>query len=194
MTPVLISQGFQRAFVDTDGPMFSASASIRRMTCERLLARARQSGWTVVHSFLDTEPLRAAGEEAIHGFSPLPSESWFWQPAHSAFTSPAFERFIVPHFVSPMFLMSFAGFPAISATLTAALDKHLAMHVVTDAVADVGRFGVEERERLKSIEALAKSCECAVTSDELATLSPAELVPAFHRLAPAPQLLSQSGR
>jgi Isochorismatase family len=188
--PVLICQGFHRAFVEPEGPMFSASAAMRRATCESVLRQARRSGWIVVHTFLDTDVVKAAGEETIPGFEPTPSEQHFWQPGLSAFSSPPFRRAMFPYNLSPVFLISFAGLGAIGATLLGGLDRHFAMHVVTDAVADAGSHAVDERERLRAIETLARAHDSAVTSRELATLAPA--VRALGHAAP--HLISQAGR
>ena len=129
--------------------MFSVSAAMRRATCESVLRQARRSGWTVVHSLLQTDAVKAAGDETIPGFEPTPSEQHFWQPGLSAFSSPAFRRAMFPYNLSPVFLISLAGLGAISATLLGGLDRHFAMNVVTDAVADTASRAVDERERLQ---------------------------------------------
>ena len=141
--------------------------------------------------------MRGADEAAIPGFSPLPSERYFWQGGLSAFGySPVtnFEKALFPYHLSPVFLMSFAGLGAISATLLSALDKRFVMNVVIDAVADTASQGVGERERIDAIETLARSYECAVTSGELTTLSVAPPPAISEPVAPARHLLSQSGR
>ena len=69
--PILLCQGFHRAFIDPASPLFSEAASKRRVTCEELVRHARGSGWTVVHSFLDTESVRMAGASSEHR-SPRP--------------------------------------------------------------------------------------------------------------------------
>ena len=43
--PVLLCQGFHRAFIDHASPLFSESASMRRATCEELIRHARSAGW-----------------------------------------------------------------------------------------------------------------------------------------------------
>jgi len=153
--------------------MFSASAALRRGTCESVLRQARRSDWIVVHAFLDADAVRAAGEETIPGFEPTRSEQHFWQPGLSAFSSPSFRRAMFPYNLSPVFLISFAGLGPIGATLLGGLDRHFAMHVVTDAVADTASLAIDERERLRAIETLARAHGSAVTSRELATLAPA---------------------
>jgi len=190
IAPVLICQGFHRAFIEPEGPMFSASAALRRATCESVLRQARRSGWVVVHSLLDADIVRSAGEETIPGFEPTPLEQHFWQPGLSAFSSPPFRRAMFPYNLSPVFLISLAGLGAIGATLLSGLDRHFAMHVVTDAVADTGSHAVDERERLRAIETLARAHNSAVTSRELATLAPA----ARAVEQAAPHLISQAGR
>src|SRR5689334_11037365 len=92
IAPVLVCQGFHRAFIEPEGPLFSASAAMRRATCESVLRQARRSQWIVVHSLLQTDAVKAAGEETIPGFEPTPSEQHFFQPGLSAFSSPAFRR------------------------------------------------------------------------------------------------------
>ena len=66
---MLLVQGFQRAFVELGNPAFSVSAAMRRSTCEQVLKFARASGWTIVHSYLETNSssLQAA---ALDGFTP----------------------------------------------------------------------------------------------------------------------------
>jgi nicotinamidase-related amidase len=169
--PVLLCQGFHRAFIDHGSPLFSQSASMRRSTCEDLLRHARSAGWVVVHSFLDTETVRAAGTGSIANFAPLPTEAYFRQKSLSAFGTPAFESLMTQHEMAPVFLMSFAGIGVISATLLDAVERRMMLSVVTDAVADAGQFGVGETERLTAIETLAKSCDSAVLSRELMTLA-----------------------
>jgi hypothetical protein len=195
IAPVLVCQGFHRAFIEPEAPMFSASAAMRRATCEAVLRQARRSGWIVVHSFLDSDAIRAAGEDTIPGFSPAPSEQHFWQPGLSAFGSPTFEQamFRLTMFrltLSPVFLISLAGLGAIGATLLGGLDRRLAMNVVVDAVADTAPAAADERERLRTIETLARSLDAAVTSRELATLA----LGAFAAAAASPHLISQAGR
>jgi hypothetical protein len=190
IAPVLICQGFHRAFIEPEGPMFSASAAMRRATCESVLRQARRSQWIVVHSLLDTGIVKDAGEETIPGFEPTPSEQHFWQPGLSAFSSPPFRRAMFPYNLSPVFLISLAGLGAIGATLLGGLDRHFAMHVVVDAVADTASHTVDERERLRAIETLARAHDSAVTSRELATLAPTA-----HALGQAaPHLISQADR
>jgi hypothetical protein len=185
--PVLLCQGLQRAFVDPGGPLFSQSASARRMVCERILGQARMSGWTLIHVFLDSDTMRAAGEATIPGLSPLPSESYFWQRGLSPFGLQEFDRLMFPFHLSPVFLVSYAGAGVISATLIDGIERRHSIHVVTDAAADVAAHGVGESDRLAAIETLARSFESAVTSYELATLAPAP--PAITR----DHMLSQSG-
>jgi hypothetical protein len=190
IAPVLVCQGFHRAFIEPEGPMFSASAAMRRATCEAVLRQARRSGWIVVHSFLDSHAIRAAGEDTIPGFSPAPSEQHFWQPGLSAFGSPAFEQAMFPYTLSPVFLISLAGLGAIGATLLGGLDRRLAMNVVVDAVADTAPAADDECERLRTIETLARALDAAVTSRELATLAPRT----FAVARASPHLISQAGR
>lgn len=190
IAPVLVCQGFHRAFIEPEGALFSASAAMRRATCESVLRQARRSKWIVVHTFLDTYAVKAAGDETIPGFEPTPSEQHFWQPGLSAFSSPAFRRAMFPYNLSPVFLISLAGLGPIGATLLGGLDRHFTMNVVVDAVADTASPAADERERLRSIETLARTHDSAVTSRELATLTPATMaIPGM-----VPHLVSQAGR
>lgn len=186
--PVLLCQGFHRAFIDPASALFSESASMRRSTCEELIRHARSAGWAVVHSFLDTESVRASGTSSIQNFAPLPTESYFRQKNLSAFDTPAFERTMAQHDMAPIFLMSFAGIGVISATLLDAIQRRLMLSVVTDAVADTGQGGVTEDQRLLAIETLARSCDSAVTSNDLMTLAATPL------RGPTHHFLSQAGR
>jgi hypothetical protein len=194
ISPVLVCQGFQRGFIEP-GSMFSVSASMRRTTCESVLRHARRSDWAVIHTFLSSDMMRGADEATIPGFSPTPTEPWFRQGSSSAFGPAAlspFEKALFPHHLSPIFLMSFAGLSAIAATLMVGLEKRFAMHVVIDAVADVASNGASERAAIEAVETLARTCRCAVTSAELATLSPA--AQSLSRPDAVPHLLSHSGR
>jgi hypothetical protein len=179
--PVLLCQGFHRAFIDPASPLFSESASLRRSTCEELVRHARSAGWTVVHSFLDTESVRSAGASTIQGFAPLPTEPYFRQKSLSAFGTPAFNKMMAELDMAPVFLASFAGIGVISATLLDAIERRLMLSVVTDAVADTGQCGVVERDRLGAIETLARSCDSAVRSHELMTLAATPLQPPPHQ-------------
>ncbi|MFT3723058.1 MAG: isochorismatase family protein [Hyphomonadaceae bacterium] len=179
--PVLLCQGFHRAFIDPASALFSESASMRRSICEELVKHARSAGWTVVHSFLDTESVRAAGVSSIQNFAPLPTEPYFRQKSLSAFGTPALERMMSQLEMSPVFLISLAGIGPISATLLDAIERRLMMSVVTDAVADNGKCNVGERDRLTAIETLARACDCAVTSRELMTLAATPLQPQAHQ-------------
>lgn len=173
--PILLCQGFHRAFIDPASPLFSESASMRRATCEELVRHARSSGWTVVHSFLDTESVRMAGTSSIQGFAPLPTEPYFRQKSLSAFGNPAFEKMMSQLGMAPVFLVSLAGIGVISATLLDAIERRFMLSVVLDAVADTGQCNVAERDRLAAIETLARTCDSAVFSRELMTLAAAPL-------------------
>lgn len=193
ISPVLVCQGFQKGFIEP-GSMFSVSAAMRRTTCENLLRHARRSDWTVIHTFLGPDLMQGAEEATIPGFHPTPTEPWFRQVHPSAFGASShspFETALFPHSLSPVFLMSFAGLHAIAATLTAGLGKGFSMHVVIDAVADTAANGPSERAAIESIETLARTCRCAVTSGELSTLSPAPQ--SLQRPDAVPHLLSHSG-
>jgi hypothetical protein len=198
VTPVLVCQGFQQGFIEPGSPLFSVSASMRRTTCETVLRRARRSDWTVIHTFLGADLMHGADEATIPGFQPLPTEPWFRQTGPSAFgpsTMSAFEKALFAHHVAPVFLISFGGLPVVAATLMAGLVKRFAMQVVTDAVADVASHGASEMSCLEAIETLARTCGCAITSSELATLSPAhQSSQSLSRPESVPYLLSQSGR
>ncbi len=167
--PVLVCQGFQRAFIDANGPMFSVSAAVRRSICEQVLKRARASGWTVVHSFLDTETLGANGGASMDGFAPSPAEAYFRQRSLSAFRTPGFHAKLESVADRPFYLISFAGLSVIAATFLDGLEHRLPIRIVTDAVADVAHSGVDERERLEAIEVLARAHGREATSHELAT-------------------------
>lgn len=169
--PVLLCQGFHQAFIDRSSALFSESAAMRRSTCEALVRHARYSGWTVVHSFLDTESVRAAGAASIQNFAPLPSEPYFRQKGLSAFSNPAFERMMAQNDMAPIFLASFAGIGVISATLLDAIERRFMLSVVTDAAADSAQGGVSECHRLTAIETLARSCDSAVTCNTLMTFA-----------------------
>lgn len=167
--PVLVCQGFQRAFIDVDGPMFSLSASVRRSICEQVLKRARASGWTVVHSFLDTETLGTAGGASMDGFAPSPTEAYFRQRSLSAFRTAGFHAKLESVADRPVYLISFAGLSVIAATFLDGLERRLPIRIVTDAVADIAHSGVDERDRLEAIEVLARAHGRDATSHDLAT-------------------------
>lgn len=154
--PVLVCQGFQRAFFDADSPMFSVSATVRRSVCEQALKRARSAGWTVVHSFLDTDTLGAGGV-SMDGFAPSPAEAYFRQRSLSAFRTPGFHAKLESVADRPIFLISLAGLSVIAATFLDGLERRIPIRIVTDAVADIAHSGVDERERLEMIEVLARA-------------------------------------
>lgn len=182
MVPVLLCQGFQRAFVDAASPMFSLSAASRRSTCEQLLRHARMSGWGVVHAFLETDVLDGAGASSIDGFAPLPTEPYFLQKTLSAFGAPGLLAKIDGLAGAPILLMSFAGLGAIAATFLDGLERRLGIHIVADAVADSGHAGVGEQQRLAAIETLGRAHGRLVMQAE-ARLFGATSFPAFVRLA-----------
>jgi nicotinamidase-related amidase len=169
--PVLVCQGFQRAFIETDGPMFSVSASVRRSVCEQVLKRARAAGWGVVHSFLDTETLGATGSASIDGFAPSPAEPYFRQRTLSAFRNLGFQAKLESAGDRPVYLISLAGLSVIAATFFDGLERRLPIRIVTDAVADVSHAGADERERLEAIEVLARAHGRQATSRDLASLT-----------------------
>jgi len=171
MRPVLLCQGFHQAFIDRSSMLFSESAAMRRSVCETLIRHARHAGWIVVHSFLDTESVRAAGASSIQNFAPLPSEPYFRQKGLSAFSNPAFERMIAQHDMAPIFLASFAGIGVISATLLDAIARRFMLSVITDTAADSAQGGVSEYHRLAAIETLARACDSAVTCNDLMALA-----------------------
>ncbi len=180
--PVLICQGFQRAFIDIDSPMFSVSASMRRGACEQVLKRARTAGWTLVHSYLDTETLGAAGGASIEGFSPSPTEAYFRQRNLSAFSTPAFDAKLNSLSDAPFFLISLAGLSVIGATFFDALGRRLGLHIVTDAVADISRSGVDEQARLAAIETMAQAHDRQVTSQDLVAMTKLSVRPRHEHL------------
>lgn len=155
--PVLILQGFQRAFVEHDSPLFSRSATMRRSVCEKLLGNARSSGWTVIHSHLALERLHMPGVATISGFAPMRLEAYFRQSGLSAFRAPGFNNKFDTLIGAPAFLISFAGLSAIGATFFDAFERQVDLSIVTDAVADIDHAGVGEDERLALIEGLARA-------------------------------------
>ncbi len=165
--PVLILQGFQRAFVEHDSPLFSRSASLRRGVCERLLKNARSTGWLVVHSYLALESLARPGAAAIDGFSPAPSEAYFRQTGLSAFSTPGFYGKFDGLAGRPAFLVSFAGLSAIASTFLDALERRIDLSIVADATADIDHAGVGEQERLVAIDTLARAHDRRVMSSDL---------------------------
>jgi nicotinamidase-related amidase len=167
--PVLVCQGFQRAFIDSGGPMFSVSASLRRNVCEQVLKRARASDWTVVHSFLDTETLGATGGASMAGFAPSPDEAYFRQRSLSAFRTPGFHAKLESVADRPVYLISLAGLGVIAATFLDGLERRLPIRIVTDAVADIAHSGVDERERIEAVEILARAHGRDITSHDLGT-------------------------
>ena len=166
MVPVLLCQGFQRAFVDAASPMFSLSAASRRTTCEQLLRHARAAGWGIVHAFLETDVLDGAGVSSIDGFAPLPTEPYFRQKTLSAFAAPGLLAKVDKLTSAPVLLMSFAGLGAIAATFLDGLERRLPIHIIADAVADGGHAGVGERQRLAAIETLGRAHGRLVTQSE----------------------------
>jgi nicotinamidase-related amidase len=166
MAPVLLCQGFQRAFVDATSSTFSLSAASRRNTCEQLLAHARTNGWGIVHAFLETDVLAGAGASSIDGFAPLPTEPYFPQKTLSAFAAPGLLAKVDNLTGAPVLLMSFAGLGAIAATFLDGLQRRLPIHIVADAVADGGHAGVGEQQRLAAIETLGRAHGRLVTQSE----------------------------
>ena len=167
--PVLVCQGFQRAFIDVGSKTFSASASVRRGACEQILKRARASGWITVHSFLETDALGVTGGASIEGFAPGRVESYFHQRTLSAFGAPGFGEKLESLRGEPILLISLAGLGAIAATFLDGLELRLPIYIVVDAVADVSSAGVSEHERLAAIETIARAHGRQITSSELAS-------------------------
>jgi hypothetical protein len=166
MAPVLLCQGFQRAFVDTTSAMFSLSAAARRNTCEQLLRHARTAGWSVVHAFLETDVLGKSGACSIDGFAPLPTEPYFRQKTLSAFAASGLQAKVDSVAGAPVLLMSFAGLGAIAATFLDGLERRVPIHIVADAVADGEHAGVGEQQRLAAIETLGRAHGRLVTQSE----------------------------
>jgi nicotinamidase-related amidase len=167
--PVLVCQGFQRAFFDAGGPMFSVSATVRRNVCEQALKRARTAGWAVVHSFLDTDTLGATGGVSMDGFAPSPAEAYFRQRSLSAFRNPGFHAKLESIADRSVFLISLAGLSVIAATFLDGLERRIPIRIVTDAVADIAHCGVDERERLETIEMLARAHGREASSCDIGT-------------------------
>ncbi len=167
----LICQGFQRAFVDGAGDLFSVSSSMRRATCERIVKCARASGWRMIHTFLDSEALNGAAASSIDGFAPAPKEPYFRQRTLSAFDEPGFHNKLEAMPEGPIFLISLAGLGAIAATFLDGLQRGLPIYIVTDAVADLSGFGVSEQERLSAIEILARAHNRRAISADLIALA-----------------------
>lgn len=169
LQPMLLVQGFQRAFVELGNPAFSVSAAMRRSTCEQVLKFARASGWTIVHSYLETNSssLQAA---ALDGFTPLRGELYAKQETLSAFCTPMLAAWASQHVSAPIYLISFAGVGAIGATFFDAMERDLPFHVVTNAIADAGRSEISERLSLAALDAMATSFNRAVRWPDLASL------------------------
>jgi hypothetical protein len=165
--PVLVCQGFQRAFIDVPSRMFSVSASMRRSTCETVLKYARASGWSLVHSFLDTDAFGGTDGDSIDGFAPSPTEPYFRQRTLSAFGAPGFHNKLQSLLDGPIFLISFAGLGPIAATFLDAIERRFPIFVVVDAVADLSRAEVGEQDRLAAIETLVRAHNRCVRSADL---------------------------
>lgn len=169
--PVLLCQGFQRAFIDPASRTFSLSASTRRGACEQLLKCARACDWTTVHSFLDTDALGPTGSASIDGFSPGRTEAYFHQRTLSAFQTTGFHEKFETLRGAPIFLISLAGIGAIAATFFDGLDHKLPIYIVLDAVADISSLGVDEQERLSAIDTLARAHGRQITTRELMSMA-----------------------
>lgn len=154
--PILLCQGFQNAFVDADGRLFSRSAAARRQACLQLLRHARISGWTVLHAFLEGDAIGSAGQQTIGGFEPTASECYFRQHSLSAFRGTTLEAKAEASPDNPIFLISMAGLAVIAATLSDATERRLPLYVVEDGIADVEYGGVPEVKRLDAISTLAR--------------------------------------
>jgi nicotinamidase-related amidase len=163
----LVCQGFQRGFVDTTGRMLSVSASVRRSLCERILNHARSQGWPVIHIYLDAEGFSRGEANSLDGFAPGPNEPYFRQKSISAFSCQGLEAKLRSYGVDTVFLTSFAGLAVIAATLLDALQLHIPLHLVTDAIADVTTLNATEDERLTAAETLARACGRNIASSDL---------------------------
>lgn len=161
MTPTLVVQGFQRAFVDIAGPTFSVSASMRRNTCEEILKFARTHNWTIIHAYLDIAAV-SDGAAVIDGFSPRPGEAYIRQTSLSPFRCASFQTKIDGLKSAPVYLMSLAGVGVIGATFFDALERDIPLQLITNAIADSGRTKLSERKGIAAIDALAGAFSRAV--------------------------------
>lgn len=156
-TPILLLQGFQQAYLDIGHPSFSGTAAVRRDLCEKILRHARQSGWTVVHSFISADMLGEKGARTLESFSPLGTESYFRQPSWSAFKGTALGTVVERQPGSPIFLMSFGGLEAIGATFFDGVSKDLPVYVVGDAIGHAADGAVREVDALNAVTAMART-------------------------------------
>jgi nicotinamidase-related amidase len=168
--PVLLCQGFQRAFIEPGRAMFSHTASLRRGTAERVLGHARRSGWRVVHLYLESDVLEFGASATIDGFGPRPLEPYFRQRTVCAFDTPGFRTKLESLGPNPIFFMSLAGVAGILSTLFAAIEARFPMFVVVDAIADPGRPEVSEDDCIAAVTTVARALGRDVQSEELVAI------------------------
>jgi hypothetical protein len=125
--------------------------------CGRVLAHARDTGWTVVH----VHARAGCGGRAMAGLSILPSEPLFHRRDGSAFSSPEFEALAHANPSAELIIVGASPDSACLATALAAFERDMAVAVVDDAVS------VSPQERLGLDGAMGGGAVRFVCADNL---------------------------
>ncbi|WP_309643269.1 isochorismatase family protein [Phenylobacterium sp.] len=106
------------------------------VTCRHVLDQARRRRWPVLHVHRREPTLE--GGRPIAGLEPLPSEPIYLRNGPSAFSHRAFSQ-AVEAYGGPLVLIGFSLCDSVLATAFAAVDRDLAVEVVSDGVPIGGR-------------------------------------------------------
>jgi nicotinamidase-related amidase len=134
----LICLDLQRDYVVPGRPRYAPGNAEVAEACAKVLGRAREEGWRVVHSQhrADGAPLSPRGlfDAPIEGLRPLISEPVFFRSGLSAFANPAFAAELKRARGDRVLLIGFSLADTCLATALAAVDAGLSLTLVEDAV------------------------------------------------------------
>lgn len=166
--PVLVLLDCQQYHARAGGDSARSVVSEAR----RLLVRARNSGWDVLHSRMRVSKDQALDDAApIEMLKPLTSEPVFSRRALSAYSEPAFAQ-ALDHLAGPVFL---AGFSASFSVLATVFDARARGHALTIIPEAVGGMPVGPRSaatvRDVALDVIAQLTDTTRSQDVLRTAS-----------------------
>jgi nicotinamidase-related amidase len=134
----LICLDLQRDYVVPGRPRYAAENAQVAAACVRVLGRARDEGWRIVHSQLRQDDSAAWPRELfnapIEGLRPLISEPVFFRRGLSAFADSGFAAELRAARGDEVFLVGFSLADTCLATVLAGVDEGLELTLIEDAV------------------------------------------------------------
>ncbi|KAA5801042.1 cysteine hydrolase [Alkalicaulis satelles] len=150
--PVLLCLDLQQEFVAQGRPWADPDGDCVAATCARIIAGARDSGWSLVHTHLYQGAPMIAGHgltQPIPGCEPRPGEVLLRRAGVSAYAHPDLEG-LLEGWGGRAYLIGFSAPMSLTATLFDSSDRGHGLTLIEEAVgaADVGEWGAEHTRAL----------------------------------------------